>query len=451
MHITLENDFSNEEIARKRQTLAALKVKIRLLKDQLEAAENEQKLLEAQLNPILGRNTYKNIEDHHLPTEILLDFFRHALPGRSHPSIRNLLLVCRRWYNIITDEPKLWAVIHLRLGIRRPSLRRNIAYYNTCVKRSRSLPLYLTIDALKFSYAISDAEMSDEDRDPTDRIDLAESTDRDPFIAALLGNGGCIVSRWREFTLLLRKHGHNYQFFHPIFASATSMASDLQLFNLVNAHVHPVIDFQHFVADSSITSIYVHEKLLTAFRPRFSHLRCADITYRATTWYPLELNQMPQLNHLTLRTTWERVDYIVPDQPISLPFLHSLSLEGYFTEDSFYEFQLPLLRRLTFISHKNISLSTALDVMPTELGWETRVPNLMPYIDETFSADLGQLLGKYNTVKTIEVPLVAGGVVMDAIQTLCEDGAISIDILSANNIEPGTLSISINDRQMVRT
>ena len=88
---------------------------------------------------------------HHLPDELLYSIFKlyFQAPYYSHQrSIWTLLFVCKRWYTLIMGSPKFWSKI--RVGDpfelfdfvnRRP----RISYFNSCLSRSRGLPLDMEV------------------------------------------------------------------------------------------------------------------------------------------------------------------------------------------------------------------------------------------------------------------------------------------------------------------
>lgn len=67
----------------------------------------------------------------------------------------------------------------------------------------------------------------------------------------------------------------------------------------------------------------------------------------------------------------------------------------------------------------------------------------MPCIGLQFRSDFGQVLNKYKSVSRIQVPLMAGALILDAIKTLCSDGTVSVDIIGATEKENQALSIEI--------
>jgi hypothetical protein len=152
----MQNDAPHEEatpyVRSKQKLVSLMKIKIKILKDQLEAAENELRGLEAELQPknrliyFLSSPRTKDIGN--LPEELLVDIFRLALLD-DHPRIYDLLLVSKQWNAIVMNTPCLWTTIDLVLpspsGI--GTMESTEAYHNACIQRSGDMLLDISFKA----------------------------------------------------------------------------------------------------------------------------------------------------------------------------------------------------------------------------------------------------------------------------------------------------------------
>lgn len=82
-----------------------------------------------------------------LPTEILLQIFQWYL-NHNHSHIRRLMLVCRRWNEIIIDSQTLWGklVISIEKYESPSTTRQRMPYIKACLQRSGDKPLDITMD-----------------------------------------------------------------------------------------------------------------------------------------------------------------------------------------------------------------------------------------------------------------------------------------------------------------
>jgi len=89
-----------------------------------------------------------------LPSELLHEIFA-PLASRGLFQLRHALFVCKRWYNIITNDKVLWSTIiidqeivdRFKLHSKCAEFSRANAYIRDCLDRSAPLPLDVTISA----------------------------------------------------------------------------------------------------------------------------------------------------------------------------------------------------------------------------------------------------------------------------------------------------------------
>jgi len=80
---------------------------------------------------------------YHLPVEILEEIFHHALEGGQSPGW--LMLVCRRWYNVVEGMPSVWSNLELGTWTKTDSVKRTLS-------RTGNKPLDVVIDTERDEY-----------------------------------------------------------------------------------------------------------------------------------------------------------------------------------------------------------------------------------------------------------------------------------------------------------
>jgi hypothetical protein len=116
-------------------------LKIENLTNQLKEAQEERRRWERELAFTRGLDHFNKC-----PVEILMEIFQLYLAPKHH-TISSLLLVCKRWYELIMKTPPLWSRIELDFSLtpfNRPL--RFIPYVQACKQRSRNLKLDITLD-----------------------------------------------------------------------------------------------------------------------------------------------------------------------------------------------------------------------------------------------------------------------------------------------------------------
>jgi hypothetical protein len=116
---------------------------IERLKSQLKDAEEERQRWERQLALARAKSLdYFN----RCPAEIFIEIFQIYLTPE-HRNIRSLLLVCKKWHDLVMKTPSLWNRIDLFLPaipVDRPF--RLIPYVQACKQRSENLKLDVVLD-----------------------------------------------------------------------------------------------------------------------------------------------------------------------------------------------------------------------------------------------------------------------------------------------------------------
>lgn len=129
------------------------------LVDDLDKCDREIARLQLQLAKYrVCRNNLKSKSRHLqrsfcsiqlLPDELLIVIFEHHL-WWDHIRISDLLVVSRRWYNIILHSPSIWARIQIKPQFLRTEGFDWAAYVEVCVSRSMNTPLHVCLDLRYF-------------------------------------------------------------------------------------------------------------------------------------------------------------------------------------------------------------------------------------------------------------------------------------------------------------
>jgi hypothetical protein len=133
--------FTN--ILKIKDTIKKCEARIFDLYRQIGEEEEERRRWEKQLALAMARE-FDYMDK--FPVEILVEIFQIYLnPNRRY--IRTLLLVCKKWYELVINTPSLWNRIDLSFP--EPSFDRPfglIPYVQACKQRSRSLKLEIDLD-----------------------------------------------------------------------------------------------------------------------------------------------------------------------------------------------------------------------------------------------------------------------------------------------------------------
>jgi hypothetical protein len=318
---------------------------------------------------------------HRCPDEILCLFFETflSLPqdeyfgSPDHTQIRSLLLVCRRWYTLVTNTAKLWARIEASgldlfdIGSRKSQF----PYIFACLNRSTTLPITVALDMRDLSNDDYIAESLAQhakiivDEDEHDGI-LHQIRFQDwyyrsawfesqfePVFERLIGVDGEHIKRWGTIALHLPDDEYIAIRAWNILAKGLKAIENVFLENF--PHASPDIFMPDFgtvkkfsldsAADEGGTPI-------TRFGLSPSTLKHLETQIRNPSIDLAELSHFRQLRTLCLLCIYldnegnlnESLDF-----SISLPHLETLSLSGNYRVLARLRFDFPSLNLLTVI------------------------------------------------------------------------------------------------------
>ena len=315
---------------------------------------------------------------HRFPDEILcLVFKKYIFMQSNGPCIRRLLLVCRRWYMLVTYTAKLWARIEIRsaLDLFDIGARKSLfPYIFACLDRSKNLPITvdLQMDNLGHEYYIAEALVQqakaivDEDeRDMiVDRIESQEwdfrstwfDSQLEPVIERLVGADGEHIKRWETMTLYLPDDEDMAIRVWNILARGLKAVKNVVLDNFPSASPHIFVPDFGTVKKFDLTyACDAERRPITRFGLSPSTLGHLEIRVRNPSIDLAELPRFQQLHTLRLSCPSsgkkENLDF-----SISLPHLETLTLWGNYGILAQLRFNFPSLDLLTVTWEKNAQL-----------------------------------------------------------------------------------------------
>lgn len=310
---------------------------------------------------------------HQCPDEVLyLIFDQYLSISTNHRSIRLLLLVCKRFRNLVMGKAKLWARIEiydsrnlLHLSDQK-SLR---LYVSACVSRSGNLPLsvyldmshldrneFIIVQLYEFAKRITNRSehpyvydtISGQDWDFSS--DLFETQVERAF-DCLFGPNGNHVKRWNDLNIAFPENEWAADIWKRLRRYLHNLASLTVSWFPDDHNINPLpsplclkhLEFHsNFIVDGT-PAIFsdISSRALEYLRIEASHT-LGNLT---------EVSRFTQLRRLDidcLNSTFQKIDpSAAPVHSIHLPLLKSLRLSGFYDVLSRQQFEFPSLELLT--------------------------------------------------------------------------------------------------------
>jgi hypothetical protein len=368
---------SKPELEQLISQLADKELSISDLQRQLDVLKEERDLIQRQLNHRLNADTLIS----RLPVETLGQIFTFYLLGRPK-YIRRLLLVCRRWYEVVMAHRNLWTDIRFHSSYVQIEglLDGDLRFVDVCYERSGSLGLNVTFDMSAF-IAISF-------EDSADGLNVAWSV--------LKGLVGRDITRWRSFHLnwpnALDMTEHCYNFDSDILDSVIKNGINLEYVSIDNAgweftgelELQPVgsnlrtlrlcdMDW-NWEWDFQGGDLFPQLKSLVVERGQDRHWE--PITASQGCW----LQIFPQLEELTIRNgspcgyKFQSYTHQPGANCRAAPSIRKLHLIGHLPRDLLRTLNLPSLETLTLQSNNsNAHSSVGATVLPFASGVHTLI------------------------------------------------------------------------------
>jgi hypothetical protein len=296
---------------------------------------------------------------HRCPDEILCLFFEAfvSLPPDEdvdhhyHPQIRRLLLVCRRWYTLVTNTARLWARIEISspLGLFDiGSQKSQFPYIFACLNRSKNLPITVDLDMQDLDHgayiieALAHQAKAIVDEDEHDRI-IQQIADQvwdfrstwfdsqiELVIERLVGADGEHIKRWGTMMLHLPDDENMAIRVWNLLARRLRGVENVVVDNFPSASSDIFVADLRTVKKFGLLCAYDAERPpITIFGLSPSTLKHLEIEVQNPSIDLAELSQFWQLRTLRLScyissdNFSERFDFSV-----SLPHLETLTLSG---------------------------------------------------------------------------------------------------------------------------
>jgi F-box-like len=383
------------------------------LKNLLSIAEENVTQLKGELDEYHARITPTPINS--CPSEILSMIFKLYVPEDDDDTWHKgqLLLVCKRWYTLVVNDPTMWTTINIfappRWGMRSWSDSTR-SYLESCVERSRAMSL--NID-LNFTLLQTTSEQLIErlrwgffqlpSCTPTeDGGELIEGWLRNLYygdleddvnttfdclpnhaielIAKLAGMDEDIMERCESFTLWFPSAIQLCSAMWEQLAPQTINLSRLHLISLCwdkllssyyeDDNAVPKLSLPQ-VNDIRIGALYGWDRFLS-FDPSSLHKLSVNTSFEKDFFS--EIGRFDQLQTLTLLPSMSNKSVIMDrDLPnrVYLPVLQELVLLGYFINLDAVKFHLPRLKRLVVgwgMAFSSIQYAMPM-VQPPEVHW----------------------------------------------------------------------------------
>jgi hypothetical protein len=338
-----------------------------------------------------------------LPVEILCLIFEHYLISR-HPYIRRLLLVCKRWNQIISTTPRLWARIEVEKAFglfEFPDQKSRLPYISACIERSGDALLDVELNLrrsitregyikLKMQLVAFSLLEEDEIDVVNDRINDQQYTANSPrafhpFDAAiqlLIGKDDSSLKRWRTLRLELPFDDTQAWVVWEALTGDTTNLTTIHLENVPEEWIEEsnrscLVDLdlsriQRMSLDAAIPIHYfsVSPKVL-------QHLEISvDSAFKSIE----KLSSFPLLCTLNLdcREDYGEDDYgnpsnIPPSLSICLPQLKNLAINGEYYRLNCINFYLPALQIL-IVHTGSTKVHQPPKVSPQHIHWIDRYP-----------------------------------------------------------------------------
>jgi F-box-like len=316
---------------------------------------------------------------HQCPDEILCLFFENYVLIRDddddfvfrHPHfhIRRLLLVCRRWYTLMTNTAKLWTRIEIfsPLDLFDIGARKSLfPYIFACLNRSKSLPItvhldmqllndedYITESLIQHAKAIVDEDEHEliiqqiRDQDWEFRSTWFDSQ-LERVIACLIGADGEHIKRWKAMRLYLPEDADMAIRVWNILARGLKAVENVVIENFPSPSSDIFMPDFGTVKKFDLTCGHnVERPPITSFGLSPSTLKHLEIALDNPSIHLAELLHFQQLRTLHLGCSGNKSESL--DFSISLPHLKTLILAGGYGILARLRFNFPSLDLLTVI------------------------------------------------------------------------------------------------------
>lgn len=433
--------------------------KLKQLRQKIRDLQEEVANLEAQL--VSEGVTVFRIQT--LPSEILSMIFSQYLLNNPR-LIRRLLFVCRRWYNIVVNDPTLWTVITLNIKHNEKDLEEMAyqlePYVKACLKHSAKLLLDVEINCASLRSwrqqlddtllsALMDYFPHANDYILTDWVNgqdwyhFAQSLDEGDMpghyshFMGLLDclNSNDIKNRFGSLNIILPDDADDDDISAEVLQNVTGSMPNLRVLSLAGGTIQdrrPV--FKNLLSLRSLQ--FSDHGTFELIDPLPLRLHRLDFCERWSDKTVPILNSFKDL--VTLKVHFESSQYLFPEDQFAALNLHKLEsvhLAGWLEPTRSVAFHFPALKHLHL---KRLSTNPILDRLPEIRASHVHLSIIRPFTPadkEALKKYLEQALDQYSFCTHIYVPAFAKHLCIGVIRQLKDKGSLNI-ALKALVLEP---------------
>lgn len=453
------NNISGDIIETK-QKLARHLARLEELKQLVLATEQEVKRLKDKLIQYESVKPLSAGPIEKCPQELLSIIFKYFILDRpSH--VRRLLPVCRRWYDLIIQDPQMWNTIRIVVPYhewdvesRTQSIKPLI---RSCLERSRSALLHVDLNLTHldvprdliverlyqgFWKASEDAgpESTDLLFDWLDDLDYEDLLNNDNFIAECIpdhvfdlidlisGQNGENMERWQTLKIAFPMHPELAPLLWPKLLHPTLSLSDIQFTNLEHLRDLDANDPLPFFESTKCARVSDCGDWHMLSRMFPTSLRELNAEISSELAFFGGLASFINLTKLCIETVYIpslRPGEDAGDCAIFLPVLQEFQLIGEFS--SVIErvgFHFPILKDLILEWGAHVQAKPWLPaVQPKRLRWDVN-PIRFEVIKKVTEGVLRDLLLRYTTTKELRVPAFMRAVLLGLLVELSSDDTL---------------------------
>jgi hypothetical protein len=341
------------------------------------------------------------------------------LAARDSEVLMDVITVCKRWYNIAVNAPRLWTQIFIIVEpseYERLEGLRDKGYVHACLRRSASLPLHITLNL---------TDMRPYQHPGQKHRDVLGT------ISLLVGISRIHMSRWKTLKIFLPRYEEAVRAIWQLFDGATPQlvkllvrANTLSRMALVSPTQHhasfsdlslladltlegPTIDMDFLGLNfPSVRTLDMQTDIRNSPQiSRFTHLEYLDILF---TQFPF-----PTISNSALK-------------PIHLPLLRRLTFHVY--GSTRVEWHVPVLQRLKIVGSLNDESKAPPNVRALHVRWTLGLPNYTT--EPRLLPTLQTIISKYNDTQELSIHTSLKPIWEKYMQDLSEDKRLVLPTVS---------------------
>lgn len=464
-----------QELARKIAQLEDLQQLV--LSTEQEVEQLKGRLIQHELAKTLSTRTIDRC-----PPEILSIIFKYfILDQPSH--VRRLLLVCRRWYDLVVQDPQMWNIIRVTVPEQEwniESWKQSIQpFIKTCLERSRSAHLQVDLDftnlqgpreqimdKLDQGFWKSSEEAALEDGDALllewlGSLDYDDILDQE-FVAKcvpdhvfclidlIVGQDGRNMERWQSLKIAFPIAPELSLLIWPKLMRPTPSLSDIQFIHSGHLRDLGSNDPLPFFESTQCARVGDFADWHTFSRMFPTSLRELTVGISSELAFFRGLTSFTNLTKLCVKSIFGTIDGVVGDCAISLPVLREFQLVGKFSSVlEKIEFHFPTLEEfvLEWGAYVHVQTKPWLPaVHASRLRWNVgNTP--IDLITDVSKGVLRTILHRYTNTKGLCVPAFVKTVLLGLLKEIFDDGILcnSWEVVSFHDMSGILETVRVKD------